>query len=158
MRLTTKARTALSAMMDPGLRQHRGPVALAGIGLRQKISVSYLEQLFAKLRRHELVESTRGARGGYRLAKPVASISVADIVSAVDESLDPESTAQKRSSPDDALSATQELWSKLDRNMVGFLRSVSLGDLIEQRGAQASQTPASTRAGYLVLGAPSNAR
>jgi len=68
MRLTTKGRFAVTAMIDLGLRQHRGPVTLAGISQRQRISLSYLEQLFAKLRRHQLVESTRGPGGGYRLA------------------------------------------------------------------------------------------
>src|SRR5580692_7328239 len=71
MRLTTKGRFAVTAMIDLGLREHRGPVTLAGISQRQRISLSYLEQLFAKLRRHQLVESTRGPGGGYRLAKPM---------------------------------------------------------------------------------------
>src|SRR6266571_58959 len=77
MRLTTKGRFAVTAMIDLGLREYRGPVTLAGISRRQRISLSYLEQLFAKLRRHRLVESTRGPGGGYRLAKAMESVSVA---------------------------------------------------------------------------------
>ena len=88
MRLTTKGRFAVTAMIDLALRQHQGPVTLAGISQRQKISLSYLEQLFGKLRRHELVESTRGPGGGYTLARGLKDITVADIIFAVDEPLD----------------------------------------------------------------------
>src|ERR1700721_3055846 len=95
MRLTTKGRFAVTAMIDLGLRQHRGPVTLAGISQRQRISLSYLEQLFAKLRRHQLVGSTRGTGGGYRRAKPMELVSVADIVFAVDESMDTPQYASK---------------------------------------------------------------
>ncbi len=77
MRLTTKGRFAVTAMIDLAMRQHNGPVTLAGISQRQKISLSYLEQLFGKLRRHELVESTRGPGGGYTLARPMRDVSVA---------------------------------------------------------------------------------
>jgi Rrf2 family iron-sulfur cluster assembly transcriptional regulator len=87
MRLTTKGRFAVTAMIDLALRQQQGPVTLAGISQRQKISLSYLEQLFGKLRRHELVESTRGPGGGYTLARQATAISVADIIFAVDEPL-----------------------------------------------------------------------
>ncbi len=88
MRLTTKGRFAVTAMIDLGLRSHAGPVALAAISQRQQISLSYLEQLFGKLRRHELVESTRGPGGGYSLGRSAAEITVADIIVAVDEPID----------------------------------------------------------------------
>ena len=88
MRLTTKGRFAVTAMIDLALRGSEGPVTLAGISDRQKISLSYLEQLFGKLRRHHLVDSVRGPGGGYCLARPLEEISVADIIRAVDEPLD----------------------------------------------------------------------
>ena len=88
MRLTTKGRFAVTAMIDLGLRQNSGPVTLAAISQRQQISLSYLEQLFGKLRRHELVESTRGPGGGYTLARSPTEITVADIILSVDEPID----------------------------------------------------------------------
>ena len=88
MRLTTKGRFAVTAMIDVALRGQEGPVTLAGISERQKISLSYLEQLFGKLRRHRLVDSVRGPGGGYCLSRPLDQISVADIIRAVDEPLD----------------------------------------------------------------------
>ncbi|MBE0599711.1 MAG: Rrf2 family transcriptional regulator, partial [Burkholderiaceae bacterium] len=88
MRLTTKGRFAVTAMIDLAMREHLGPVTLAGIAERQDISLSYLEQLFGKLRRNAIVESTRGPGGGYSLARKMSEISAADIVFAVDEPLD----------------------------------------------------------------------
>src|SRR3546814_4868723 len=88
MRLTTKGRCAVTAMIDLALRQHSGPVTLAAISQRQNISLSYLEQLFGKLRRHELVDSVRGPGGGYTLARSARHMTVADLVFAVDEPLD----------------------------------------------------------------------
>ena len=138
MRLSTKGRFAVTAMVDLGLRQHRGPVTLAGISQRQRISLSYLEQLFAKLRRHQLVESTRGPGGGYRLAKPMESVSVADIVFAVDEPVEnPQSREDRENDP---LGMTQDLWASLNRQMIDFLDSVSLRDLVAQQ-KEAPQQP-----------------
>jgi len=88
MRLTTKGRFAVTAMIDLALQQDTGPVSLAGISQRQNISLSYLEQLFSKLRRHELVESVRGPGGGYHIARALKEVSVADVILAVDEPLD----------------------------------------------------------------------
>ncbi|MGA1733041.1 MAG: Rrf2 family transcriptional regulator, partial [Burkholderiaceae bacterium] len=88
MRLTTKGRFAVTAMIDLALRESGGPVTLAAISQRQRISLSYLEQLFGKLRRHHLVESVRGPGGGYRLARVAPEITVADIIISVDEPLD----------------------------------------------------------------------
>ena len=98
MRLTTKGRFAVTAMIDLASRQTDGPVTLAGIADRQKISLSYLEQLFGKLRRHDLVSSVRGPGGGYRLARDMAQITVADIIIAVDEPLD--ALVNRRVKPD----------------------------------------------------------
>jgi len=95
MRLTTKGRFAVTAMIDLALRQHSGPVTLAAISQRQNISLSYLEQLFGKLRRHELVDSVRGPGGGYSLARLARDVTVADIVFAVDEPLDATSCGGK---------------------------------------------------------------
>ena len=139
MRLTTKGRFAVTAMIDLALRQHQGPVTLAGISQRQKISLSYLEQLFGKLRRHELVESTRGPGGGYTLARPAKSVTVADIIFAVDEPLDATQCGGKENCNDDGPCMTHELWSNLNKRMVEYLDSVTLGELVEQqKGREAS--------------------
>lgn len=134
MRLTTKGRFAVTAMIDLGLRQHHGPVTLAAISQRQQISLSYLEQLFGKLRRHALVESTRGPGGGYTLGRTAADISVADIIYAVDEPLDATSCGGKGNcDSDQQLCMTHELWTSLNRVMVDYLDSVSLHDLVEKQ-------------------------
>lgn len=133
MRLTTKGRFAVTAMIDLGMRHHKGPVTLAGISQRQTISLSYLEQLFAKLRRHGLVESTRGPGGGYRLGKNAADISVADIIFAVDEPLDATNCQGRSNCDNDHRCMTHELWAGLNRHMVDYLDSVSLASLVEQQ-------------------------
>jgi Rrf2 family transcriptional regulator, iron-sulfur cluster assembly transcription factor len=133
MRLTTKGRFAVTAMIDLAMRQHQGPVTLAGISQRQKISLSYLEQLFGKLRRHELVESTRGPGGGYSLARPMKEVSVSDIIFAVDEPLDATQCAGKENCQDDGPCMTHELWSNLNRKMVEYLDSITLFDLVDQQ-------------------------
>ena len=134
MRLTTKGRFAVTAMIDVALRQHAGPVTLAGIAERQKISLSYLEQLFGKLRRNHLVASTRGPGGGYTLAKPLGAVSVADIISAVDEPLDATSCGGKGNCHDDHPCMTHDLWMSLNRRMHEYLSSVNLDDLVRQQG------------------------
>lgn len=133
MRLTTKGRFAVTAMIDLAMRQHNGPVTLAGISQRQRISLSYLEQLFGKLRRHELVESTRGPGGGYSLARPAREVTVADIIFAVDEPLDATQCGGKENCHDDGPCMTHELWSNLNRKMIEYLDSVSLQELVEQQ-------------------------
>src|ERR1700709_2659318 len=118
MRLTTKGRFAVTAMIDLALREHSGPVALAAISGRQQISLSYLEQLFGKLRRHELVESTRGPGGGYSLARPMKEVSGADIIFAVNEPLDATQCAGKENCREDGKQCmTHELWTNLTRKM-----------------------------------------
>ncbi|HQR19580.1 MAG TPA: Fe-S cluster assembly transcriptional regulator IscR [Burkholderiaceae bacterium] len=133
MRLTTKGRFAVTAMIDLALREHNGPVTLAGISQRQKISLSYLEQLFGKLRRHELVESTRGPGGGYTLGRVAKDITVADIIFAVDEPLDATQCGGKENCQDDQRCMTHDLWANLNARMVDYLDSVSLADLVEQQ-------------------------
>ncbi len=138
MRLTTKGRFAVTAMIDLALRQQSGPVTLAGISDRQNISLSYLEQLFGKLRRHELVESMRGPGGGYSLAKLARNITVADIIFAVDEPLDATSCGGKEDcnvgrNGNSGKCMTHELWSTLNRKMIDYLDSVSLQDLVDQQ-------------------------
>lgn len=96
MRLTTKGRFAVTAMIDLALRQNTGPVTLAAISQRQQISLSYLEQLFGKLRRHELVESTRGPGGGYSLGRKASEITVADIIVSVDEPIELRNAAARK--------------------------------------------------------------
>jgi Rrf2 family transcriptional regulator, iron-sulfur cluster assembly transcription factor len=133
MRLTTKGRFAVTAMIDLALRQHNGPVTLAGISQRQRISLSYLEQLFGKLRRHQLVESTRGPGGGYTLGRPAKDVTVADIIFAVDEPLDATQCGGKENCHDDQRCMTHDLWSSLNRVMVDYLDSVSLQQLVDEQ-------------------------
>jgi Rrf2 family iron-sulfur cluster assembly transcriptional regulator len=133
MRLTTKGRFAVTAMIDVALRQHAGPVTLAGIAERQKISLSYLEQLFGKLRRNQLVASTRGPGGGYTLAKPLVAVTVADIISAVDEPLDATSCGGKGNCHDDHPCMTHDLWMSLNKRMHEYLNSVNLDELVRQQ-------------------------
>jgi Rrf2 family iron-sulfur cluster assembly transcriptional regulator len=124
-------------MIDLGLRSQNGPVTLASISQRQGISLSYLEQLFGKLRRHALVESTRGPGGGYTVGKPMAEISVADIIYAVDEPLDATQCGGKENCGDnDQRCMTHDLWTNLNRVMVDFLDSVSLQQLVEEQRAR----------------------
>jgi Rrf2 family iron-sulfur cluster assembly transcriptional regulator len=130
MRLTTKGRFAVTAMMDLALAGGSGPVTLAEISGRQGISLSYLEQLFGKLRRHALVSSVRGPGGGYRLAKPTADIAVADIILAVDEPIDATQCAGKENCQDDHKCLTHDLWANLNAHIFSYLRSVSLADLV----------------------------
>jgi Rrf2 family iron-sulfur cluster assembly transcriptional regulator len=141
MRLTTKGRFAVTAMIDLAMRQHNGPVTLAGISQRQKISLSYLEQLFGKLRRHELVESTRGPGGGYTLARPMRDVSVADIIFAVDEPLDATNCAGKENCNEDGPCMTHELWSNLNKKMIEFLDGVTLQELVEQQRGRETKAP-----------------
>jgi len=133
MRLTTKGRFAVTAMVDLAMRQSGGPVTLAAISERQRISLSYLEQLFGKLRRHHLVTSVRGPGGGYNLAQPAAQVSVADIVGAVDEPLDATQCGGKENCLDDRRCMTHDLWATLNKKMHEYLSSVSLADLVEHQ-------------------------
>lgn len=133
MRLTTKGRFAVTAMVDLSMRQTRGPVTLAAISERQRISLSYLEQLFGKLRRAKLVTSVRGPGGGYCLAKPTGNITVAEIITAVDEPIDATQCAGKENCDDDKRCVTHDLWATLNEKMNDYLNSVSLADVVSHQ-------------------------
>jgi Rrf2 family iron-sulfur cluster assembly transcriptional regulator len=133
MRLTTKGRFAVTAMIDVALHGSESPVTLAAISERQKISLSYLEQLFGKLRRHGLVDSVRGPGGGYNLARGADSVSVADIITAVDEPIDATQCGGKENCHDDRRCMTHELWAGLNAHIFSFLRSVTLAELVRQQ-------------------------
>lgn len=138
MRLTTKGRFAVTAMIDLALRHGDGPVTLAGISERQKISLSYLEQLFGKLRRHGLVESVRGPGGGYCLAKGLGEISVADIIQAVDEPIDATKCGGLGNCHDEHQCMTHDLWTNLNLRIFEYLASITLAQLVSsQRGETA---------------------
>jgi len=136
MRLTTKGRFAVTAMLDLALRHQHGPVSLAGIGERQRISLSYLEQLFGKLRRHALVESVRGPGGGYRLGRPTENLSVADIILAVDEPLDATLCRGMENCQEDKRCMTHNLWAALNDKLHEYLSSVTLQDLVNEHLAK----------------------
>src|SRR5947208_12142815 len=126
MRLTTKGRFAVTAMVDLALRQNRGPVTLAAISERQHISLSYLEQLFGKLRRATLVSSVRGPGGGYNHARGLQENSVADIVTAVEEPLDATQCGGQENCHDDKRCMTHDLWATLHEKMPDYLSSATL--------------------------------
>ncbi len=130
MRLTTKGRFAVTAMIDLGMRHERGPVTLAGISERQQISLSYLEQLFGRLRRQGIVDSVRGPGGGYCLARPLEDISVADIIRAVDEPIDATQCGGLGNCHDNKPCMTHELWTGLNAHIYNYLEGVHLGQLV----------------------------
>jgi Rrf2 family iron-sulfur cluster assembly transcriptional regulator len=123
-------------MVDLAMRHTRGPVTLAAISERQHISLSYLEQLFGKLRRHNLVTSVRGPGGGYNLARPAGELSIAEIVKAVDEALDATQCGGKENCHDDRRCMTHDLWATLNEKMHEYLSSVSLGDLVAHQNGK----------------------
>lgn len=136
MRLTTKGRFAVTAMLDLAMRDANGPVTLAGISERQGISLSYLEQLFGKLRRAELVESVRGPGGGYCLARLVEDITVADIIIAVDEPLDATQCGGHENCHDNHRCMTHDLWTDLNKTIFAYLANVSLASLVVKQRAK----------------------
>jgi Rrf2 family iron-sulfur cluster assembly transcriptional regulator len=135
MKLSTKGRYAIMAMMEVALRQQARPVTLADISEEQGISISYLEQLFARLRKNGLVRGTRGPGGGYCLARDVKEISIAEIVSAVED----EPRVKKPLNvelPDSTHQKILEMWDNLSRTIRDFLETLSLGDFIEEKIAE----------------------
>ncbi|MCX2981754.1 Fe-S cluster assembly transcriptional regulator IscR [Halieaceae bacterium IMCC14734] len=136
MRLTTKGRYAVTAMLDLAIHAHSGPVSLADISGRQAISLSYLEQLFAKLRRCELVTSVRGPGGGYRLSRAGQEIYVAEIVDAVNENVDATGCGGSTDCQKGEICLTHHLWCDLSNQIHGFLASISLSSLVERREVQ----------------------
>ena len=133
MRLTTKGRYAVTAMLDLAINSHNGAVSLAEISKRQEISLSYLEQLFSKLRKAELVASVRGPGGGYKLGRTLDAIFVAQIIDAVNESIDATSCGGKGNCQQGEVCLTHHLWSDLSDQIHHFLSGISLANLVERR-------------------------
>ena len=136
MNLTTKGRYAVTAMLDLALHYNEGPISLAAITNRQDISLSYLEQLFAKLRKTGLVVSSRGPGGGYRLNKEPHDITVAEIIDAVDEKVDATRCAGEGMCQKNEQCLTHDLWSALTDQIHDFLDDVNLGTMLENKNVQ----------------------
>jgi Rrf2 family iron-sulfur cluster assembly transcriptional regulator len=154
MRLTTKGRYAVTAMLDLALHAENGPVSLAHISGRQDISLSYLEQLFAKLRRNDLVSSVRGPGGGYRLSRGGHEIFVAQIIDAVNETVDATGCGRTSNCQQGEVCLTHHLWCDLSDQIHGFLSEISLSSLVERREVQhvsARQDARSVQGGSLAL-------
>lgn len=136
MKLTSKGRYAVTAMLDLALHSQKGPVTLAGISERQGISLSYLEQIFTRLRKQGLVTSTRGPGGGYSLSRPAPELMVADVVTAVDENVDATRCGGEANCHGGERCLTHDLWMDLSDQIHNFLSSISLGDLVERGGVR----------------------
>jgi len=137
MKLTTKGRYAVTAMLDLAIHyKDESPITLADISQRQDISLSYLEQLFARLRKHGLVESARGPGGGYRLARPASKISVGKVIDAVDEKVDVTRCGGHGNCQDNALCLTHALWMDLSDQIAQFLHKITLGELVQNHAVQ----------------------
>lgn len=130
MRLTSKGRYAVTAMLDVALHTQQGPVPLADISERQEISLSYLEQLFSRLRRHQLVVSVRGPGGGYKLGRDASEIAIGEVIRAVDESVDATRCQGKSNCQQGERCLTHSLWSDLSDRISSFLDDITLGELM----------------------------
>lgn len=139
MRLTTKGRFAVTAMIDVAMHGANGPVTLAAVSERQRISLSYLEQLFGKLRRSGIVASVRGPGGGYHLARTAAQLSVAQIIVAVDEPIDATQCGGLENCHDDRRCMTHDLWAGLNDHIFSFLSGVTLAQLVAQQEQAAAR-------------------
>ena len=137
MRLTSKGRYAVTAMLDVTIHASHGPVSLADISERQGISLSYLEQLFSKLRKYGLVNSIRGPGGGYRLGKCSAEIAVADVIIAVNESVDATKCQGKGNCQGGQQCITHSLWEDLSERIEEFLKNITLAELVAKHDVQA---------------------
>lgn len=159
MRLSTKGRFAVTAMIDVALREQLGPVSLAAISVRHQISLSYLEQLFSKLRQERLVESTRGPGGGYRLGRTARGISVADIFAAVEGPAEPQQSVPGEA---DATSdwMSQALWTNVNAKMMAHMQAITLADLAEEQRARGVriESPRPARRGVFAQPKPAPAR
>ena len=138
MRLTTKGRYAVTAMLDLAINFDKGPITLADISKRQGISLSYLEQLFSKLRRNGLVDSARGPGGGYRLSRVANEICVADVMTAVDEKVDARKCEGKGNCNGESPCLTHDLWCDLSDQIYDFLQSIDLEQLVNKENAKVS--------------------
>ena len=139
MRLTTKGRFAVTAMIDLALNDSEGPVTLAEISERQKISLSYLEQLFGRLRRRELVASVRGPGGGYTMARKTQDVTVAEIIRAVDEPIDATQCGGRENCRDERKCITHDLWASLNEKIFEYLNSVTLAQMVVKAKADESK-------------------
>ena len=133
MRLTTKGRYAVTAMLDLAIHHDDGPVTLADIARRQGISLSYLEQLFALLRKRGLVTSIRGPGGGYRLGREADGIAVVDVIAAVDESVDATRCGGRENCQGEERCLTHDLWQDLSKQIYDFLSAIDLAQLVERQ-------------------------
>ncbi|MCP5182709.1 MAG: Rrf2 family transcriptional regulator [Pseudomonadales bacterium] len=141
MRLTTKGRYAVTAMLDMALHGDAAPVSVVDVAQRQGIPGPYLEQLFARLRRSGLIESVRGPGGGYRLGRAMDDVSIADIINAVGEGVDATRCQGAADCREGAQCLTHDLWSALSRQIDEFLRGVTLAGLVRQRAAADGAAP-----------------
>lgn len=154
MRLTTKGRYAVTAMLDLAIHNENGPISLADISGRQGISLSYLEQLFSRLRRRGLVVSTRGPGGGYSLSRPADQIAVAEVISAVDEVVDTTRCGGAGDCQDHQQCLTHDLWIDLSNQIRRFLSEISLGELMARNGVREVAARQDRMAGQRVVVEP----
>lgn len=150
MRLTTKGRYAVTAMLDLAIHADREPVTLSDISLRQDISLSYLEQLFGRLRRRQLVVSIRGPGGGYQLARETADIAIVDIINAVDESVDATRCQGQGNCQQGETCLTHHLWEDLSQQIHEFLRGISLADLMARHDIRQIADDQDERRGLII--------
>ena len=136
MRLTTKGRYAVTAMLDLALHGGEGPITRADIAQRQGISLSYLEPLFSRLRKHQLVSSVRGPGGGYSLGRAASDIFVAQVITAVDETVDTTRCGGAHNCQNSQQCLTHDLWQELSCRIFDYLSSISLGDLVNRKGVR----------------------
>ena len=136
MRLSTKSRYAVTSLLDMVMHSDQGPVSLADISVRQGISLSYLEQLFAKMRRNKLVVSTRGPGGGYSLGNSPQDVCIADVISAVDEKMQVANKDINQDSPYYEPCLTEQLWEELSDQIQDYLTTISLADMMENEEVQ----------------------
>lgn len=136
MRLTTKGRYAVTAILDLAIHHGNGPIALADIAQRQGISLSYLEQLFSRLRKRSLVSSVRGPGGGYNLARGASEIHIAEVISAVDENVDTTRCGGAHNCQNEGPCLTHDLWHDLSSRIYEYLDRISLQDLMDRKGVQ----------------------
>lgn len=151
MRLTTKGRYAVTAMLDLALHQGIGPIALADIAQRQGISLSYLEQLFSRLRKRALVSSVRGPGGGYNLARGASEIFIAEVITAVDENVDTTRCGGAQNCQENGPCLTHDLWHDLSERIYGYLNQISLQSLVDRQGIRdpaLSNKTASPKVGF----------
>ena len=131
MRLSTKSRYAVTSLLDMVMHSDQGPVSLADISVRQGISLSYLEQLFAKMRRNKLVVSTRGPGGGYSLGNSPEDVCIADVINAVDEEMRVTNKDVMHGSTDFEPCLTEQLWEELSEQIQNYLTTISLADMMQ---------------------------